>query len=71
MITKTATRLARVTAWAGTVGRSFPERVDLVEAKTLTGAMKEQRRRDKSIQKNRQSAGWRRKPCERVDPEKL
>ena len=64
-------RLARVTAWAGTVGRSFPKRVDLIEAKTLTGAMKEQRRRDKSIQKNRQSAGWRRNPCERVDPEKL
>ena len=70
-MTKRNPRLARVTAWAGPVGRSFPERVDLIEAKTLTGAMKEQRRRDKSIQKNRQSAGWRRKPCERVDPEKL
>lgn len=64
-------RLARVTAWTGNVGRSFPQRVDLVDAKTLSGAMAEQRRRDKSIQGSQQSAGWRLKPCERVDPEKL
>ena len=70
-MTKRNPRLARVTAWAGTVGRSFPERVDLVQAKTLRGAMTEQRRRDKSIDKSQQSAGWRRKPCELVDPEKL
>ena len=64
-------RLARVTAWSGQVGRSLPARVDLIEAKTLRGAMAEQRRRDSSIQSSQQSAGWRRKPCEMVDPEKL
>ncbi len=47
------TKLFRVTAWRGIVGRSFPERVDLVEAKTATAAMK------------MQSAGRIRRGCER------
>lgn len=56
--------LFRVTAWSGTVGRSFPERVDLVEAKTATTAMKVQRQRDHSIKPEQQSAGKRRRGCE-------
>lgn len=58
------TRLFRVIAWRGRVGRSFPERVDLVEAKTATTAMKVQRQRDPSIKPEQQSAGKRRRGCE-------
>lgn len=59
------TKLFRVTAWRGIVGRSFPERVDLVKAKTATAAMKMQRHRDSNIKKEQQSAGRIRRGCER------
>lgn len=59
------THLFRVTAWSGRVGRSFPQRVDLVEAKTYTTAMKIQRQRDPSITPGQQSAGRRMLGCER------
>lgn len=56
--------LFRVTAWSGEVNRSFPERVDLVEAKTHATAMAAQREKDPAIQPSQQSAGRRKRGCE-------